>query len=142
MVLNAAKTEGWGQKLRDIGVSHVVCWRSEVQDTTATQFALNFYKSLDKIHPGNNRPIWNYKQAFHEACAGMDSRMDSRMDSGRAARGLVCYKEDPHFHPDAMDYVCLLSEDVDEFPKTGHIQVTPGTQKHICVCLSCVGGVS
>ena len=32
-----------------------------------------FYKSLDEIH-GNNRPIWNYEQAFHEACEGMDSR--------------------------------------------------------------------
>jgi serine/threonine protein kinase len=132
VVLNAANTEGWGQKLRDIGVSHVVCWRSEVQDTTATQFALNFYKYLDKIHPGNNRPIWNYKQAFHEACAGMDSRMDSGGDAARGAgtgsasvtvhgSRMGMTPDSPHLHPRAIDYVCLLSKDGDEFPKTGHV---------------------
>ena len=47
VVLNACETEGFGEKLREIGVPHVVCWRSIVQDATATQF----YKTLDKIHP-------------------------------------------------------------------------------------------
>ncbi len=135
VVLNACQSEYLGKKLREIGVPHVVCWRSKVQDTTATQFALNFYKSLDKIHPGNNRPIWNYKQAFHEACAGMDSRMDSGGDAARGAgtgsasvtvhgsrMGMTPdFRVYPHLHRNARDYVCLLSQDGDEFPKTGHV---------------------
>ena len=129
MVLNACKSEYLGNKLREIGVPHVVCWRSIVQDTTATQFAVNFYKSLDKIHPGNKHPI--YKQAFNEACSEACFNeacseactcMDSHMEAGGgAARGIDWYKKHPHLHPDARDYVCLLSEAGDDFPKTGHI---------------------
>ena len=119
MVLNACQSEYLGKKLRDIGVPHVVCWRSKVQDTTATQFALNFYKSLDKIHPDNNRPIWNYKQAFTEACTGMDSGMESCMDSGGGGFRRML---EPHEDECAVDYVCLLSKDGNnEYPKTGHI---------------------
>jgi hypothetical protein len=115
VVLNACKSEGLGNKLRDIGVSHVVCWRSNVQDTTATQFAVQFYKSLDKIHPDNNCPIWNYKQAFNEACAGIDSGMDSCMASGGGGFRRML---EPHEDPCAVDYVRLLSKDGDEYPQT------------------------
>jgi hypothetical protein len=39
VVLHACETEDIGKKLRKAGVPYVVCWRSEVDDTTATEFA-------------------------------------------------------------------------------------------------------
>ena len=48
VVLNACKTEEIGKKLRRAGVPYVVCWRSEVDDTTATQFAVDFFAALDE----------------------------------------------------------------------------------------------
>ena len=48
VVLNACETAEMGKKLRSAGVSHVVCWRSEVQDMTARKFALDFYGSLNQ----------------------------------------------------------------------------------------------
>jgi hypothetical protein len=35
-----------GKTLGSVGLLHVVCWRSVVQDTTAKRFALDFYASL------------------------------------------------------------------------------------------------
>ena len=48
VVLNACNTEGLGKQLRDAGVSHVVCWRSEVYDSTASTFTSDFYTSYKK----------------------------------------------------------------------------------------------
>ena len=63
--------------------------------------------------------IWNYKQAFTEACAGMDSGMESCMDSGGGGFRRML---EPHEDECAVDYVCLLSKDGNnEYPKTGHI---------------------
>ena len=105
VVLNACETEEMGKKLRSAGVSHVVCWRSEVQDTTAKRFALDFYASLNQQEQGQD-----YGRAFEQAVARMDS-------GGGAAR--IPQK---HLAAGAVDYVCLLSESGDRFPDTGHIR--------------------
>jgi hypothetical protein len=100
VVLNACNTEGLGKKLRDAGVSHVVCWRSEVYDSTACTFTSDFYASYE-----DNKDL---KLSFLRAA--------NRIGSGRAEASL--YK--PHLRRGAVDYVCLLSKDGDEFPETGH----------------------
>ena len=38
-MLNACETEEIGKKLWTAGVRHVVCWRSDVEDSTAGHFA-------------------------------------------------------------------------------------------------------
>ena len=103
-VLGACETENLGRELRKAGVPHVVCWRSEVQDTTAKRFALDFYGSLDQQSHGHD-----YSRAFQQAVARMGS-------DGSAARA-----PKKHLAAGAVDYVCLLSEHGDEFPDTGHI---------------------
>jgi GTPase SAR1 family protein len=105
VVLNACETEEMGKKLRIAGVSHVVCWRSEVQDMTAKRFALDFYAGLNQQEQGQD-----YGRAFEQAVGRMDS-------GGGAAR--VPKK---HLAAGAVDYVCLLSESGDRFPDTGHIR--------------------
>ena len=79
VVLNACETEDMGEKLRSAGVSHVVCWRSEVQDNTAGEFVLAFYASLDEQDPLQQR---NYQLAFRRAVARISS-------GGGAARALM-----------------------------------------------------
>ena len=109
-VLNACETEDMGKKLRSAGVSHVVCWRSEVQDNTAREFALQFYASLNEQDPLQPR---NYQRAFDHAAA--------RISSGEgAARAPM-----KHLAPGAVDYVCLLSEKGDKFPPTGFNTAKP-----------------
>jgi hypothetical protein len=88
-------------------VSHVVCWRSEVQDDTAREFALQFYASLNEQDPTRLR---DYPRAFQHAVA--------RVGSGGGAAG----KNAKHLAVGAVDYVCLLSESGDRFPNTGHIR--------------------
>ena len=102
MVLNACNTEGLGKQLRDAGVLHVVCWRSEVYDSTASTFTSDFYASYEE-----NKDL---KLSF--------SRAANRIGSGLAEASL--YKK--HLRRGAVDYVCLLSKDRDEFPDTGHIR--------------------
>jgi hypothetical protein len=109
VVLNACETEEMGKKLRSARVSHVVCWRSKVQDITAKRFALDFYGSLKQQEQGQD-----YGRAFEQAVARMDS-------GGGAAR--VPQK---HLAADAVDYVCLLSESGDRYPDTGRTGRTGG----------------
>ena len=104
MVLNACDIEDLGKKLRKAGVPHVVCWRSEVYDFTASKFTIEFYASLEE-----NK---TYKIAFRHAL--------NRMDSGGGAARVP----QRHLARGAVDYVCLLSQDGDEFPETGHIRVS------------------
>ena len=111
VVLNACETEDMGKQLRRVTkVSHVVCWRSKVQDNTAREFVLQFYKSLQEQEAGRD-----YKLAFQHAVGRMESE-------GGVARARV-----KHLALGAVDYVCLLSEDGDEFPDTGFI--SPETKK-------------
>jgi hypothetical protein len=107
VVLNACDTEDMGKKLRSAGASHVVCWRSEVQDDTAREFALQFYASLNEQDPTQLR---DYPRAFQHAVARIGS-------GGGAARAKA-----KHLAVGAVDYVCLLSESGDRFPDTGHIR--------------------
>jgi hypothetical protein len=102
VVLNACDTEGLGKKLRDAGVPHVVCWRSEVYDATASAFSREFFTSFEE-----NK---NYKISFLQTV--------DRIFPGPGAKNL--HKK--HLHRDAVDYVCLLSKDGDEFLDTGHIR--------------------
>jgi hypothetical protein len=106
VVLNACETEDMGKKLRGAGVSHVVCWRSEVQDDTAREFAVEFYSSLNEQDQARPR---DYRRAFQHATARIGS-------GGGAARAKA-----KHLAVGAVDYVCLLSESGDECPDTGHI---------------------
>ena len=109
VVLNACETEDMGKKLRSAGVSHVVCWRSEVQDDTAREFALQFYASLNEQDPTQPR---DYQRAFQHAVARIGSG-----SGGGAARA-----PKKHLAAGAVDYVCLLSASGDRFPDTGHIR--------------------
>jgi hypothetical protein len=70
VVLNACETEDIGKKLRKAGVTYVVCWRSEVDDTTATEFAVNFFTALDQSDVTKDM---DYKHAFEQAVARMGS---------------------------------------------------------------------
>jgi len=106
-MLNACETEEMGKKLRAVGVRHVVCWRSEVDDNTAREFALEFYRSIDQQ---DRAQATDFKRAFRQAVA----RMGIGGGSARAAM--------KHLARGAVDYVCLLSEDGDEFPSTGRIR--------------------
>jgi len=107
VVLNACETEEMGKKLRMAGVRHVVCWRSEVEDGTASQFALDFYKSLDQQDPSH---VKDYTRAFRHAVARMrPCEGDTRTPRKHLAAG-------------AVDYVCLLSQDGDACPNTGRIR--------------------
>ncbi len=98
-------SEEMGKRLRSAGVSHVVCWRSEVQDDTAREFALQFYASLDEQDPTRE-----YSRAFQHAVARIGS-------GGGDARAKA-----EHLDAGAVDYVCLLSESGDLFPDTGRIR--------------------
>jgi hypothetical protein len=73
-----------------------------VYDSTAFAFTIEFYASFEE-----NK---DYKRAFRHAVNRMDR-------GGGAARA-----PQRHLAQGAVDYVCLLSIDGDEFPETGHIR--------------------
>jgi len=91
VVLNACQTEPLGKGLRSYGVPNVICWRSQVDDNTATYFVGNFYKALD-LKPGD------YKLAFQETIDRMPLARDR-----------------------FVDMVCLLSKDGDIVRKENDI---------------------
>ena len=95
-----------GSQLRRAGLRHVVCWRSEVQDTTAHDFAVNFYKSLSQ--EPTQAP--NFERAFSRAVARM----------GGAAGASASRAPQRHLGSGAVDFVCLLSENGDKYPSSGH----------------------
>ena len=107
-MLNACETEEMGKALRAAGVRYVICWRSEVDDDTAREFALEFYRCLDQQDPSQAK---DYKLAFRQAVARMGS------GGGAARRG-----PQKHLAAGAVDYVCLLSEAGDEFPNSGRVR--------------------
>ena len=106
-MLNGCETEEMGLQLRRAGLRHVVCWRSEVQDTTAHDFAVNFYKSLSLQEP-TQAP--NFERAFTRAVARM----------GGAAGASASRAPQRHLASGAVDFVCLLSENGDKYPSSGH----------------------
>jgi hypothetical protein len=83
----------------------VVCWRSEVQDATAKQFAIDFYECLNEQDVEHR----DYAKAFRQAVARMGRGGGETRAGGK------------HLLRGAVDYVCLLSEGGDEFPLTGRI---------------------
>ena len=107
-MLNACETEEMGKALRAAGVRYVICWRSEVDDDTAREFALEFYRCLDTQDPSQAK---DYKRAFLLAVARMGS------GGGAARRG-----PQKLLAAGAVDYVCLLSEAGDEFPNSGRVR--------------------
>ena len=106
MVLNACETEDIGKKLRNAGVPHVVCWRSEVDDTTSTEFVVDFFKTLDQSDVTKDM---DYKFALSKPLLAW-----ALAEAQRAPM--------KHLDAGAVDYVCLLSQDCDEFPDTGYIR--------------------
>ena len=94
------------------GVRHVVCWRSEVEDGTASQFALDFYESLNQQHPSH---VKDYACIFRHAIFRMrpyegDTRAPQR-----------------HFSAGAVNCVCLLSQNGDACPNSGrHLDLNKG----------------
>jgi hypothetical protein len=106
VVLNACESEGVGKRLRNYGVPHVVCWRSEVRDVTAMRFSATFYKALDC----QSDSVRDYKRAFEQAV--QPARMRSSEPTSSQAR-----KPAKHQAPGAVDFICLLSKDGDVFPE-------------------------
>ena len=106
-MLNGCETEEMGLQLRRAGLRHVVCWRSEVQDTTAHDFAENFYKSLNRQDP-TQAP--DFRRAFDHAVKRM----------GGAAGASDTRAPQKHLASGAVDFVCLLSENGDKYPSSGH----------------------
>ena len=120
-MINACGTEGLGKKLRDAGVPHVVCWRSEVYDSSASAFTRDFYASFEE-----NK---NYKISFRQASARFGSGEDAETNLHTKRPMLTGLQSRvKYLHPNAVDYVCLLSKDGDEFPNTGHIQCRVGKE--------------
>jgi hypothetical protein len=70
-VLNACSTEKMGQLLRTAGMSHVVCWRTSVNDETAREFCRHFYQALVEQTGNGSSPHRNYRGAFDAATAAM-----------------------------------------------------------------------
>jgi hypothetical protein len=96
-----------GKKLRGAEVSHVVCWRSEVRDDTAREFARQFYASLNS-----------------KTCHGpgtTDARSCTLLRASSLAVVPCVHLLSTLLPAGAVDYVCLLSENGDEFPDIGHI---------------------
>jgi len=110
VVLNACESEEMGTTLRTAGVCHVLCWRSEVNDNTASKFALEFYRSLDTQ---NQLQPLNYTDAFQQAVCRMPPPVVSICDTRHPAK---------HLAVGAVDYVCLLSQDGNKYPDTGRIR--------------------
>ena len=109
--LNFCESEKMGKELRVAGVSHVLCWRSEVEDATAHQFALDFYQTMHQHDPTKPRDYALYKLAFDRAV--------NKMNDGLGIfEGSVGNK---YRHDGARDYVCLLSVGGDLFPNTGKV---------------------
>ena len=74
VVLNSCQTEPLGKGLRSYSVPNVICWRSQVDDNTATYFVGNFYyKALD-LKPGD------CKLAFQETIDRMPLARDLFVD--------------------------------------------------------------
>jgi hypothetical protein len=67
---------------------------------------LNFFTALDHSYVTTDM---DYKLAFEQAVARMGS-------GGGASRAPM-----KHLAAGAVDYVCLISQDGDEFPDTGYI---------------------
>ena len=107
VMLNACFTEEMGRQLRAAGVLYVICWRSEVQDTTASAFALDFYGALDQQDPWQAK---DYALAFDQAVA----RLQNSTSATRKPRKDLADR--------AIDFVCFLSHDGDKFPDTGRIR--------------------
>ena len=78
-----------------------------MDDTTGTEFAVDFFTDLDQSDVTKDM---DYKLAFKQAVTRMGS-------GGGAARAPM-----KHLDVAAVDYVCLLSQDCDEFPDTGYIR--------------------
>jgi hypothetical protein len=90
VVLNACESEQMAKRLRQYGVPHVVCWRSEVRDLTAMRFSETFYKALD-CQGDNSR---DYKRAFEQAAQPVrmrtsESQGAERKQAKHQARGAV-----------------------------------------------------
>jgi hypothetical protein len=77
VVLNACETEDLGKKLREHGVPHVICWRSEVRDVTAMKFSAAFYKALEYQTDGQR----DYKGAFEQAQVRLPRRGSGNLSS-------------------------------------------------------------
>ena len=66
-VLNACSTKKLGQLLRAAGMSHVVCWRTRVQDEIAREFCRLFYLALVEQTRNGSASHRNYRDAFASA---------------------------------------------------------------------------
>jgi serine/threonine protein kinase len=117
VVLNACETEDLGKKLREHGVPHVICWRSEVRDVTAMKFSATFYKALDYQTDGQR----DYKDAFEQARVRLPGRGSGNPSSGYSER-----KPAKNQAKVAVDFVCLLSITGDLYPDTGFIRAANG----------------
>jgi hypothetical protein len=93
VVLNACETEDIGKKLRKAGVPYVVCWRSKVDDTTATNFAVDFFKSLNQSDVTKKM---DYKLAFQQAVVRMKEHVGGSRGQTHAFNQAVKRRSDVH----------------------------------------------
>ena len=76
-----------------------------VDDTTSTEFVVDFFKTLDQSDVTKDM---DYKFALSKPLLAW-----ALAEAQRAPM--------KHLDAGAVDYVCLLSQDCDEFPDTGYI---------------------
>ena len=106
VVLNGCSTEDLGKILKQF-VPFVVCWRFEVRDETATNFSEVFYLALDRQKPQQQVEYsYDYRRAFNDAASRMSS-----WNEGSSHR-----RPAKHLADGALDFICLLSPEGDEFP--------------------------
>lgn len=110
VVLNACLTEEVGKMLREF-VPFVVCWRSDVRDETPTNFFHQFYMALDsQVSHLRMKYAYDYQHAFQQEVSRMGS-YNNNANYRKLAK---------HMSDRALDFVCLLSKDGDEFPDPPH----------------------
>jgi len=81
-VLNACSTKKLGERLKEAGMSHVVCWKTPVQDETAREICRHFYNALMQQSKDRSRSASrDYQRAFRSA---VDVRREHSFTGGAA----------------------------------------------------------
>jgi len=66
-LLNAWSTKKFGEGLKEAGMSHIVCWKTPVQDETARELCWHFYDALVQQSKDRSQPTRDYQRAFYAA---------------------------------------------------------------------------
>ena len=66
-VLNACSTKELGERLKEAGMPHILCWKTPVQDETARELCRRFYDALMQQSKDRSQPSRDYRRAFRSA---------------------------------------------------------------------------